>query len=92
MRAGVLVLGIRFHAQQVVSGELGFDPLEEVRAGTGDGEQRPARGAGEQVQPFRACLAIAERIDRHACVRDIEHLVVELQGVDSRSRFGGHPS
>ena len=50
VRFAVLVPGVGFDAEQVVAGELRFDALEQGLPGAGDGEQRPARGARQQLE------------------------------------------
>ena len=91
MRLAVAIARIRFDANQVVAGELGFDSFEERRLRGRDREQRPARCAGQQLEALAARLAIADRIDRGAALRYVEHLILEAERVQACARFGGEP-
>ena len=91
MPLAVAVARIRFDANEIVAGQLGFDAFEVRRLCGRYREQRPARRAGKQLEALAACLAITDRIDRRAALRHVEHLVVQPQRVQTCSRFRGQP-
>ena len=90
MRLAILVAAVRFHAQQVIAGQLGQDPVEDRVARSGDVEEGAARRPGQRLEPLALRLAVAERVDRRARGRDVEQPGIEPQREQARARGRCH--
>jgi len=92
MRLAVTILWIRFHADQVIAGELRLDALEETLGLSDHVEDRPPCRAGEHLEPFDPGPPIADRVTCYARVAGVEDRVVEPQDVQARPRRRGERS
>ena len=63
--AAVLVAGLRLEAEQVVAGDLARDAVEGLAGAGHDGEQPPAGGAHEHLEPLAPQQAVVVEGRRH---------------------------
>ena len=87
VRFAVLVGDRRFDAEQVVAGQLGLDPGEGGVRVHGNVEERAAGRARQRLDALRPFETVGKRRRRGAGLRHVEHLIVELQGIDARARL-----
>jgi len=88
----VAVARIGFDAQQVVAREFGLDAAEDRLSRRDDLEHVASSSRRQRLDALRTESAIRGRCSRPASVSEIEHIVVEMQNVQTGARGCRHPA